>query len=66
MKLIEAIKINKTYLETYEKGMLSWEKDAQKLGIEALERFQNRREYPNYSDWSILPGETEGIKNETQ
>jgi hypothetical protein len=59
MTINEAIKILKNQVVMPRVGMHSTKKEAIKLGIEALKRFQEIRRHPGFSYNSILPGETE-------
>ena len=58
MKLSKAIKVQKTTLHQYGKHWLSDQRDAMKLGIEALKRVETFREQHFFQAWIPLPGET--------
>ena len=59
MTIDEAIKVNSEYLERYGKGMLSKERFAAQLGIEALKRVKYNHQASIHPRDSYLPGETE-------
>jgi len=58
MNIDKAIEINQTTLHQYEKQLLSGQRDALKLGIEALKRTETNRHTFTPSISEPLPGET--------
>ncbi len=58
MKVSKAIEVNKDTLHQYEKHLLSDQRDAFKLSIEALKRVKLYRGYDLRVYPLLLPGET--------
>ncbi len=59
MKIEKAIEIQELYVNHLPPGVREDFIDAEKLGIEALKREKERREYTVFRIPTLLPGETE-------